>query len=142
MNKSMCCPAPCSPAACAVLGMLTPFRRITTAPPQQNNAVLWRIAGHNLEAGQKSVAPQRKIHVLSCYGCKKVPLMTKGRQGGVGLKKASTKTPPAGTKHSEEVVFCSKCPRKLCLTCYLGSNDTIVDRTTWVSLGRCTAGLR
>lgn len=112
----------------------------STRTPRQP-ALVRRIASHNADpngaargerarlpaaeakkAKKQTASAIRKIHVLWCGACMRVPALT-------GSRRSRTAAPETN------VVFCGQCPRKWCLDCFMDLPGTVKNRTAqWVSV--------
>lgn len=94
-------------------------------------------------AARRQDLAERVAHVLWCLACRKRPMgrWPKTRKKSPSKQKERRQIPMEGTPPDMEVVFCSQCPRKLCLPCFSHSAGTKEDREGWVSLDRlCHSG--
>lgn len=116
---------------------------MTPQPRSRQPSLLRRIAPHNHEGTpgaraarvakadlDRATLVHRKAHVLWCSCCRRMPLLDGKKEANTQPLQLSLKAPDT------EVVFCEKCPRKLCRACYALEVSSNEDRTAWVSLGR------
>ena len=75
----------------------------------------------------------RSVHVLWCHCCRRVSAFKRQSRNGRG-KIPALLAPAEVVPYATEVVFCGRCPRKLCKECYVNGVGADEDRSTWVSL--------
>lgn len=118
----------------------TPLRRLAghLAPPSESskadNRSRQRIKAEKASAQRLRNVADRASHVLWCTVCKRTPLKAADRKdGGEKCSPGFHPTEVPVDIAKAHVLFCARCPRKVCRACYLREIEPSPDQTEWVS---------